>query len=201
MAITFDIRTEAQRSIHAGLGAADLALEAVREYVAEAQKRFEAAQKDAQKALSSAQRSVKDFDFQPRTLRTQTRSVVTARVDELAQDAKARRTTIEKRVAELQAEAQRFLTGNVETVTDTYEGLAKRGEDVVRKLRGKPATKQTVSNVRTTASKAKATATQAKKTTGQVKRTVKKSPARSSAKATGTAARKTTKSAAAAVSR
>ena len=74
--VKFDIKTEAQRGLHAGVGAADLALETVKEYVAEAQKRFEAAQKDAQKAFTSAQKSVKGFEFEPKALRTQATTVL-----------------------------------------------------------------------------------------------------------------------------
>jgi heparin binding hemagglutinin HbhA len=134
-----DIKSEAQRSLHAGVGAADLAIETVKEFVTEAQKtaqkRFEAAQKDAQKAFTSAQKSVKGFEFQPKALRSQATTVVTSRVDELSKDAKARRTAIEKRVADLQTEAQKFVTGNVETASSTYSDLAKRGEKVVKRIR------------------------------------------------------------------
>jgi hypothetical protein len=120
----FDIKTEATKGLHAGVGAADLAFETVKEYVVEAQKRFEGVQKDAQKALSSAQKSVKDFELQPKALRSQATTVLNARVEELSKDAKARRTAIEKRVADLQGDA-----------TETYEGLAKRGETVVKRFR------------------------------------------------------------------
>jgi hypothetical protein len=176
----FDIKTEAQKTLHAGVGAADRAIAAVREYVTEAQKRVEGYQKDAQQALTSAQRSARDFDV--RTLPSQATTVVSTRVEELSKDAKARRIAIEKRVADLQAEAQKLVT---ETATDRYDGLVKRGETVVKNFRKKPATKQTVANAKTTTAKAKTTATQAKK-----------SPAKKSAKATGTAAKKTVKSAA-----
>ena len=77
----FDIKTEATKTLHAGVGAADLAVETVKGYVVDAQKRFETVSKDAQK----------------------------------------------------------FVTANVETATGTYETLAKRGETVVRKLRGEAA--------------------------------------------------------------
>jgi hypothetical protein len=144
--VKFDIKTEAQRGLHAGVGAADLAFETVKEYVAEAQKRIEAAQKDAQKrleaaqkdaqkALTSAQKSLTGFEFQPKALRSQATTVVSARVDELSKDAKARRTAIEKRVAELQNDAQKFVVVNVETASGTYAELAKRGEKVVKRIR------------------------------------------------------------------
>jgi hypothetical protein len=174
----FDIKTEAQRGLHASVGAADLAIETVKENVAEAQKLIEGVQKDAQKRLAEVQKSVKGIELQPKAVRSQATTVVSARVEELSKEAKARRGAIEKRVVELQDDA-----------TETYGDLVKRGETVVRNFRRKPATKQTVSNAKTTVAKAKTTQTQARK-----------SPAKSSAKATGTAAKKTTKSAAKAVS-
>jgi hypothetical protein len=158
----FDIKTEATKSLHAGVGAADLAFEAVKEYVAEAQKRFEGYQKDAQKAFSSAQKSVqksvKDFEFQPKALRSQATTVVSARVEELSKDAKARRTAIEKRVAGLQGDA-----------TGTYEDLAKRGETVVKRFRKQtssvadPGPVQKSTGATTTAEKAPAKKATAKK--------------------------------------
>jgi heparin binding hemagglutinin HbhA len=158
-----DLKTEAQRGLHAGVGAADLAIETVKEYVAEAQKRFEAAQKDAQKALTSAQKSVKDFEFQPKALRSQATTVINSRVEELSKDAKARRTAIEKRVVELQSDAQKFVTGNVVTASSTYADLAKRGEKVVKRLRKETA--------------AVADPGPVKKTTGETT-TAKKAPAK-----------------------
>ena len=165
--IKFDLKSEATRTLHAGVGVVDLALETVKDLATDAQKRIEGVQK-----------SVTSIDLQPKALRTQAQK-----------EAAARRELIEKRVAALQADAQKFVTANVETATDTYEDLAKRGETVVRKFRNKPATKATVSNAKTTKAKAKTTVTQAKK-----------SPAKKSAKATGTAAKKTVKSASKAVS-
>ena len=70
-------------------------------YVADVQKKFAGVQKDVQK-------SVTDFEFQPQALREQAVTVVNARVDALAKEAKARRTAIEARVAELQAEAKAY---------------------------------------------------------------------------------------------
>ena len=183
----FDIKSEAYRGLHAGVGAADLAIETVRDYVSEAQKkaqqRFEAVQKDAQKAITTAQKSVKGFEFQPKALRTQATTVVSGRVDELSKDAKARRTAIEKRVADLQNDAQKFVTGNVETATSTYTDLAKRGEKVVKRLRKEtssvvdPGPVKKSTGTTTTAKKAPAKKTTAKK--APAKRTVaKKAPAK-----------------------
>jgi len=192
-----DLRTEAQKSIHAGVGAADLAFETVKEYVAEAQKRFEGVQKDAQKAFTSAQKraqkSVKDFEFQPQALRSQASTVVSARVDELSKDAKARRTAIEKRVAALQADTQKFVTSNVESATGTYEQLAKRGEKVVKRIRKEtaavadpgPVSKSTGATVtkKAPAKKAPAKKTTAKKAPAK-KTTAKKAPAKKATSST-----------------
>ena len=189
-ATKFDMKTEAQKGLHAGVGAADLAIETVKEYVSEvqktAQKTFEAAQKDAQKAFTSAQKSVKGFEFQPKTLRTQATTVVSSRVDELSKDAKARRTAIEKRVADLQTEAQKLVTGNLETATGTYTQLAKRGEKVVKRLRKEtssvvdPGPVSKTTGATKTAKKAPAKKAPAKKATAK-KAPAKKAPAKTAA--------------------
>lgn len=176
----FDLKAEATKGLHAGVGAADLAFETVKEYVAEAQKlaqkRFETYQKDAQKAFANAQKSVKGFEFQPQVLRTQATTAVNTRVDELSKDAKARRAAIEKRVAELQAEAQRFVTENVGTAAGTFDKLAKRGEKVVKRVRKETAAVADPGPVeKTTGTTATAKKAPAKKATA------KKAPAKKAA--------------------
>jgi hypothetical protein len=178
----FDIKTEATKGLHAGVGAADLAVETVKGYVADAQKRFEGVSKDAQKRLAEVQKSVKGFEFEPKKVRSQATTVIATRREELTKEATARRDLIEKRVAALQADAAKFVTANVETATDTYETLAKRGETVVKGLRKDTAksvapegnvvvTKATASN-KTAAKKAPAKKAPAKKATA--KKTTKK---------------------------
>ena len=110
----------------------------VRGYVADVQKKFAGVQKDVQK-------SVNDLDFEPKALREQAVTVVNSRVDALSKDAKARRTAIEARVAELQAEAkaypakvQALLNDNV---AETYDELVKRGETLVGRIRRQESTK------------------------------------------------------------
>ena len=161
----FDIKTEATRPIYAGVGVTDLAVEFVREYVADVQKKFAGVQKDVQTKVS-------DFELQPAALRDQAVTVVSARVDALSKDAKARRTAIEARVAELQADAkalptkvQGLLNENVATLGDAYVDLAKRGETLVERIRKQESTKATVSSAKTTSAKAKTTKTQATKAT------------------------------------
>ena len=184
-AAKFDVKTEATRTLHAGVGAADLAYTTVIGYVAEAQKRVEDLSKDAQKYFTELQKSVSGFEFEPMALRDQATKLVNVRVEDLSKDAATRRDLVEKRVAALQADAQKFVTANVETAFTTYGDLASRGETVVSKLRGEtaktvaPADKKVVK--RETAKKAPAK-----------KSTAKKAPAKKSA-AKKTTAKKTAK--------
>ena len=176
----FDIKTlelpaVAAKPLYAGVGATDLAVEYVREYVADVQKKVTKVQKDVQTRFAGVQKNVKGFEFEPKALREQAVTRVNSRVSELRSDAKAQ---VEK--------VQTLVNENVATVTDTYGDLAKRGESLVTRIRKQEATKATTASAKTTAAKAKTTKTQAKKT-------VKK--ASSSAKATRTSAKKTVSSA------
>ena len=206
-----DLKTEATKTLYAGAGVVDLAVEAVREYVADVQKKIVELQKDATTRLEGVQKSVKDLSLEPKTLRTQVETVLNARVEALTDEAKARRAAIEKRVAELQDEARSQVTSvrkqldeTTTTATAAYADLAKRGEVLVGRIRNQESTKAAATSAKTTTAKAKTTSTQAKKTTTTAakksttaaKKTAKKSPAKSSAKATGTAAKKTATSAA-----
>ena len=124
----FDITTEAlKKPVLAYVGATDLAVEIVRDAVADVQKRVTAAQKAS------------------------------------------RRTAIEARVADLQAEAKAYpakvstaVDENVAAVNATYTDLIKRGESLVGRIRRQESTKATVKSARTTTAKAKTTATQSK---------------------------------------
>lgn len=206
---TLELPSVAAKPLYAGVGVTDLAVEIVRDYVS-----------DVQKKVAGYQKSVSDFDFEPQALRKQAATAVNARIEALSKDAKTRRAAVEARVADLQADAkalptkvQTVVNDNVETVSDTYADLAKRGEVLVTRVRKQESTKATVSSAKTTSAKAKTTKTQgakatsatAKTTKASAKTTVKKAtttakktatPAKSSAKATGTAAKKTVASAA-----
>jgi heparin binding hemagglutinin HbhA len=187
---TLEIPTEATRPLYAAAGATDVVVGYVRDAVADLQKSVTGVQKDVQTRIAS-------FDFEPKALRDQAVTVVTAQIDALSKDAKVRREAIEKRVAELQADA----AGIPATVTATYADLAKRGEVLVGRIRTQESTKATADAVKTTTTKAKTTKTQAtkaaKKTTKSTAKkatsTAKKTSTapKSSAKATTTAARKT----------
>jgi hypothetical protein len=212
---TFDIKS----TLYAGAGVADLAVEAVRDYVADVQKKLAEVQKDVSTRVADVQKSVTAFEFEPKTLGTQAVTVVNARVEAISKDAKARRSAIEARVAELQGEAltfpakvQGFVDDNVATATSAYGDLAKRGEVLVGRIRRQESTQATKTAAKTTTTKAKTTTTQAKKatsttakktastakktTTAAKKTAAKKATApKSSAKATATAAKKTAASA------
>jgi len=162
----FDIRTEATKSLYAGVGVTDLAVEMVRDLVADTQTRFATVQKDVTARVADVQKQAAN----PKALREQATEVVTARVDALTKDAKARRRAIESRVADLQAEAlaypakvQGLVDANVATATDAYTDLVKRGESLVGRIRRQQSTKDTVASAKTTVAKAKTTTTQAKK--------------------------------------
>ena len=170
---TFDLKTEATRSLHAGVGAADLAVEAVRDYVADVSVKAGKLQKDA-----------------------------------LSVDAKSTRAAIEARLAELQAQfqaeamslpakLQSLLNDNVATAGETFTELAKRGEDVVGRIRKQESTQAVVKSAKTTVAKAKTTNTQATKTVEAAKTatksattTAKKSAAKTTATTKKAAAKK-----------
>jgi hypothetical protein len=185
----FDIKDDlkvATKPLFAGIGATDLAVERVRGFVTEAQKR-------TQQRVAEAQKNVRKVELEPKALRDQ----ALTRVDALAKDAKARRASIEKRVSAAQADA-------LATVGGTYDGLVTRGETLVTRIRRQEATQAATSSAKNTATKAKTTKTQATKATQSTAKTAKKSasttkqtaakksaPAQSSAKATATTAKQT----------
>jgi heparin binding hemagglutinin HbhA len=187
--ITAQIPEAATRPLYAGVGVTDRVVEAVRDYVAEMQKR-----------VTEVQKSVADFQVETLT-------------KNFGKDAQVRRAHVEKRVTDLRAEAlalptklQKLVDEQVATAGDTYEEMVKRGESLVDRIRRQPSTKAAVSSAKTTSAKAKTTRTQGSKTAATAKKSAsrtaakaKKSPARSSAKATRTSAEKTATNAAHAV--
>lgn len=200
-ATKFDLKSEATRQFYAGVGITDLAVEVVRDYVT-----------DMQKRLAELQKTFAELDLEPQHLRKQAEARVSARVDALTKDAKARREAFEARMDELQTEAkalpgkmQSLVTDNVANVNDTYGDLVKRGQSLVTRIRRQESVKETLKDAKTTVTKAKTTRTQAAKATkgatAKAAATAKKSVTapRASAKATVTSARKTASAAAKAV--
>jgi hypothetical protein len=180
-----DLKT-VQTPFYATVGVTDLAVEAVREYVA-----------DVQTRVRGYQKSVASVDLQPKALRDQAVTVLSDTVDALSAlsgDAKA-----------VPAKVQTIVDENAAALNDTYGDLVKRGESLVGRIRRQQSTQQTVKSAETSVSKAKTTKTQAtkatKKTAKKATTTAKKTsaPSKSSAKATVTAAKKTASSATQAV--
>ncbi|MGD9961701.1 hypothetical protein [Nocardioides sp.] len=196
---TFDIKTEATRSLLAGVGAADLAVEAVRDYVADVSAKAGHLQKNVSK-------NVTGIDYDPAALRDQAVTAVNARFDALSADAKSTRAMIEARLVELQAQlqaeakalpakVQTLIDENVATAGETYTELAKRGEDLVGRIRKQESTQAAVTSAKTTVAKAKTTKTQATKS-ANVAKTAAKSTAKSTTKTAKTATKTATKTAA-----
>ena len=166
-------RDGATKTLYAGAGVADLAVETLREYLADVQKKVTGVQKDVTTRVEDVQKRATKLELQPAALREQAITVVNARVDALTKEAKARRAAIEARVAELQAEAKaypakvqsRLVNDNVETAGDTYDELVKRGEVLVARIRRQESTQATKRAAATTTAKAKTTKTQAAKAT------------------------------------
>jgi heparin binding hemagglutinin HbhA len=185
------LQTAAERPFYAGVGVTDLAVEAVRDYVADVQTRFAGLGKDVQKNVAS-------FDLQPKALRDTAMSAVTQRVDALQGE-----------VRTVPARVQNLVDDNVALVEGTYGDLVKRGESLVGRIRRQKSSQDTVKAAETTVAKAKTTKTQATKAAKATsKATAKTATAtakkrstapRSSAKATTTAAQKTAPSATKAV--
>lgn len=189
------------KPVYAYVGVTDLAVEVVRDLVTETQTRIAGVQKDVTARVADVQKTAGD----PKALRERATTVVSARVDALAKDAKARREAIESRVAELQAEAkaypgkvQKLVDDNVAQATDTYADLVKRGETLVGRVRRQQSTRATAASAKTTVAKAKTTTTQAKKAVeAETTATKKTQTARKTAAKKSTAKKSTTKTAAA----
>jgi len=171
----FDIKTEASRPIYAGVGVTDLAVELVRDYVADVQKRF-----------VDVQARVSDFDFQPKALRDQAITVVNARVTDNVVSVTETYSDLAKRGETLVERIRR------QQSTQAAVSSAKTTSAKAKTTRTQ-ATKATKTTAKATKSTAKKTA---KKASTTAKRT--STAPRSSAKATTTAAKKTASNAAAA---
>ena len=133
------IKTEAQRGLHAGVGAADLAIETVKDVRhrgAEAGPEAVRGRPEGRPEGVHLGAEVRQgLEFQPKALRSQATTVVSSRVDELSKDAKARRTAIEKRVVDLQTEARSSWPRTSRPRPAPTTQLAKRGEKVVKRIR------------------------------------------------------------------
>ncbi len=157
----------AAKPLYAGVGATDLAVEKVKDYVTEVQTKVNSRVADVQK-------SVKEFEVpQPKSLQ-----------DKAVAQFNDNRAKFEAKLVELQADAKALpkkvqgkYDENVATVTKQYADLAKRGESVVVKLRKGDEVKAPASVPGSVAKQAPATKAPAKKAPAK-KTTAKKAPAK-----------------------
>ena len=153
----FNLKDEAAKLPFAAVGALDVVVERVR-----------VVSTDVQARINDV-----DFDFDADKLVEQARGVVKTRVEEVRGTAETRRKDIEKRVAELQKQAEAFPT-TARTEAEkrfndgvaVYGDLAARGEKLVEKIRGGEATQEAIASAKQTVTDAKAAA---KATTEQAK--------------------------------
>ena len=80
----FEIPTEAARPLYAAAGATDVVVGYVRDAFADLQKQFADVQQDVQTRITS-------IELEPKALRDQAVTVLSAQIDALSKDAKARR--------------------------------------------------------------------------------------------------------------
>ena len=191
-------KIDATRPLYAVVGAGDLAVEYARNATADVQARFA------------------KIELEPKALRDQARTVVTARIDGLTTDAKEARSTVESRAkearetvesrvkearttAETRAKEARtqfetYVNEAVSEVTETYGELAVRGKDLVARIRRQQATQDAKAATKSTVAKAKTAKTQTKKSakgTAGTAKAASKSTADSAKKTAGTAKRAT----------
>ena len=132
------IATEAIKPVFASVGATDLAVEKVRDAVADVRKLVLDVQKDLVERVAGVQKDIN-----------------TVVADVRKADAKKVRAAIEARVAELQGEAktypakvQSLVDDNVANASETYADLVKRGETLVGRIRTQESTQETVKSPR-----------------------------------------------------
>lgn len=161
-------KIDATAPLYAVVGVTDLAVERARGYTAEVQARLA------------------KLDLEPKALREQVQTVVTARIDELNEDAKEARSTVEARATKARTQLESYVNDTVAEVTETYGDLASRGRNLVARIRRQQATQDAKSQAGTAVAKAKTTRTQTTKSAKATTATTKRA-----AKTTGTSAKKT----------
>lgn len=172
-------KIDATRPLYAVVGATDLVVELARGYTA-----------DVQARLVDVQSRVSKIELEPKALRDQARGLVVARIDELNEDVKEARSTVESRTKDARTQVESYVNDAVAEVTDTYGDLADRGRKLVARIRRQQATQDAKAAAKTTKAKAKTTRTQSTKSAKSTASTAKKS-AKSTARKTTASAKKT----------
>jgi hypothetical protein len=172
------VKIDATRPLYALVGAGDLAVEFARSATADVQARFA------------------KIELEPKALRDQARTVVTARIDELNKAAKSAPATVESRAKETRSQLEGYVNEAVAEVTEAYGDLATRGQSLVSRIRRQQATQDAKAAAKSTRSKAKTAQTQTTKSAQGAASTAKKATkstagtAKQGAKSTSQAAKK-----------
>ena len=160
----FEFKTEAVKPFYAVAGATDLAVEYARGYVTEAQKLAQDAVAERRAQVTKLQEKVQGFEFKPKAVQTQAKTLVNTRVEDITKQTKDAQAKIEA----LPAKAQALVNDTVTELNETYVDLVARGEKVVVSLRkGKAPAKKATAKKTTTAKKAPAKKAPAKKATAK----------------------------------
>ena len=135
----FDLKSEATRGLYAGAGVADLAIGAVKEYVAEdVQKRLNGAQELVEKRVEAAQKTVYGLDAAEAALAGGHRREHPRRGPHRGGPCPSCGDRGPRRRAAGRGEASQgpaAVDENVATASKTYSELAKRGENAVKRVR------------------------------------------------------------------
>lgn len=173
------VKIDAKRPFYAVVGATDLVVEYARNYTA-----------DVSARLTDVQSRVAKIDLEPKALRDQARTLVVSRIDEVNEDVKEARTTVESRAKEARTQVEAYVNDAVAEVTETYGDLAARGRTLVERIRRQQATQDAEAATKTTVAKAKTARTQTTKSAKGTASTAK-SAAKSTARKTSASAKKT----------
>jgi uncharacterized coiled-coil protein SlyX len=144
------------------------------------------------------------LDLEPKALRDQAVTLVTARVEELQADAKKAQSAVEARITELQGDAKDLpvraqklvneylaeLNKTVAELNKSYAELATRGQDFVAKVRRQESTQQAKAAAKTTAKKSAKSATKKTASPAKATKTAAQETAAKTSEAAGDAAGK-----------
>ncbi len=167
------------RPFYAAVGATDLVVEYARHYTA-----------DVQARVAGVQTRVSKIELEPKALRDQARTLVVSRIDELNEDVKEARSTVESRAKETRSQVESYVNEAVAEVSETYGDLAARGRKLVERIRRQQATQDAKAATKTTVAKAKTARTQTTKSAKSSAATTK-AAAKTTTKRAGSSAKKT----------
>jgi valyl-tRNA synthetase len=166
------VQIKTPTAVYAAVGAGDLVVERIR----------------------AAQVEGKNMRSQVSTFPTKAQAVATERLNAVVSDIRALPEQVRTLPLATQARVQAGVAAALGQASETYGGLAKRGERLVSRIRRQESTLGAVDAAKTTTSRAKATTTTAKKAAKET--TTRAKAARTTAQKTASAATKATTDAA-----